>query len=85
LFGIISQIVYTYQTGAKSCSAFGIIHLPLNQTHCNIDIAAQQQQWMLPINKSKYIFMLIADVSPQATAMSTGGNNGCGWTPGCAA
>jgi hypothetical protein len=26
---------------------------------------------MLPINKSKYIFMLIADVSPQATAMST--------------
>jgi hypothetical protein len=26
----------------------------------------------------------IADMSPQATAMSTGGNNGCGWTPGCA-
>jgi hypothetical protein len=35
------------QTEAKSHSAFGIIHLPLNQTHCNIDVAAQQQQQML--------------------------------------
>jgi hypothetical protein len=42
-----------------SYSAFGNIHVLLNQIHCNIDIAAQQQLQMLAINKKQAIFMYI--------------------------
>jgi hypothetical protein len=33
---IIIQIIHTYQIYAKSCSALGRIHIPLNQTRHNI-------------------------------------------------